>query len=62
MFKLEFKARQRVEGAARGGGGAASRTRPGSASDAQLQAVVRSDPQIRQQAMLHLRRLLAACE
>ncbi|PRW56744.1 Prefoldin subunit 3 [Chlorella sorokiniana] len=57
MFKLEFKARQQLESAARAAG-----KRPGSASsEGDLQAVIHSDPAIRTQAMLHLRRLLAAC-
>lgn len=70
MFKLEFKARQQLDSTARasaGTGGSAGATtatvpRKRLATEADLQSVIHSDPTIRQQAMLHLHRLLVACQ
>ncbi|KAL4443746.1 hypothetical protein ABPG75_011483 [Micractinium tetrahymenae] len=67
MFKLEFKARQQLE-AGRGNGG--GRKRPTASSSAagssgeggeELSSIIQFDETIRQQAMLHLRRLLTNC-
>ena len=56
MFKLEFKARQHLEG---GSKPAASAAVPRPASS-ELNDVIHHDAAFRQQAMVHLRRLLDA--
>jgi hypothetical protein len=66
MFKLEFKARQQLETSRPSGPGGAARKRSHSAGGAgavesNLNEVFHGDAAFRQQAMLHLRRLLNAC-
>ncbi len=66
MFKLEFKARQQLD-TARGNGGGRKRAPPSAAASStgegedELSSIIQFDETIRQQAMLHLRRLLNNC-
>lgn len=65
MFKLEFKARQQLE-VSRGNGGGRKRPAASAASacaegEGELSSIIQFDETIRQQAMLHLRRLLNNC-
>lgn len=66
MFKLEFKARQQLESARGNGGGrkrpaAAAAASSGGEGEDELSSIIQFDETIRQQAMLHLRRLLTNC-
>ena len=63
LFKLEFKARQQLP-AQRGNGSARKRDASGASTEEardQLSNIIVGDAAIRQQAMLHLRRLLITC-
>jgi hypothetical protein len=63
IFKLEFKARQQLP-AQRGNGSAKKRNAAGASNEEardQVNTIIAGDAAIRQQAMLHLRRLLIAC-
>ena len=64
MFKLEFKARQQLDAgrAAAAGSNPRKRLHPAEPhKEAELSGVFHGDAAFRQQAMLHLRRLLNAC-
>jgi hypothetical protein len=70
MFKLEFKARQQLEAGRSAAGlprkrphsaSAMGAGAPGPGAEPELSGVFHGDAAFRQQALLHLRRLLHAC-